>query len=363
MGIYYLVFGPAYLDVVVETAQPLLPSEPALLLDQSLAATGVTPRDDGLLVVLGPTGDVLRFSLPACHAAAAASYHLAEPVLARLRGAQAQPVRGDYAVARFLTQLGGMGAGYAAAFAGVLCAPVGTEDTRPDATAWQVLDWLAQQQIRTAPAYLPDCASDRSLVLLSARGDKLAIGVRQAMVRWRAGKDERALAETADALVFCGAPNVLLAEICSRCPAAPVMCAPALRNVCDTAPSLAELAPYIHYMTMNALEWAQLAQREELRRQVPVISITDGPRGSRIYCSEQEFAIPALPFHGAANTNRAGETYGSTFFKVLLATQPDFYRHRHVDAAVALRAGQIATAQATRQLAIAGFAFPPDDWM
>jgi len=221
----YLIFGPAYLDVVVETAQPLLSAEPALLLDQSLAALRVTPRDDGLLVVLGPTGDLLRFILPQRDTGAAASYHLAEPVLARLRGTQAPPVQGAFTVERFCTQLGGMGAGYAAAFAGVLRAPFGTVNELPDATAGQVLHWLAQQGIRVAPAFLPDCASDSSLVLLSARGDKLAIGVRQAMLRWRAGEEERALAATADALVFCGAPNALLAEVLSwRLPAA-VMCA------------------------------------------------------------------------------------------------------------------------------------------
>jgi len=217
----YLIFGPAYLDVVVETAQPLLSAEPALLLDQSLAALRVTPRDDGLLVVLGPTGDLLRFILPQRDTGAAASYHLAEPVLARLRGTQAPPVQGAFTVERFCTQLGGMGAGYAAAFAGVLRAPFGTVNELPDATAGQVLHWLAQQGIRVAPAFLPDCASDSSLVLLSARGDKLAIGVRQAMLRWRAGEEERALAATADALVFCGAPNALLAEVLSwRLPAA-----------------------------------------------------------------------------------------------------------------------------------------------
>ncbi len=358
----YLVFGPAYLDVVVETAQPLLPAEPALLLDQSLAALRVTPRDDGLLAVIGPTGDRLRFPLPTHAAHAAASYHLAEPILARLQGSEAPPVQGDYAVARFLTQLGGMGAGYAAAFAGVLRAPFGTADTLPDVTARQVLTWLAQQEMRVVPAFLPGCASDSSLVLLSARGDKLAIGVRQAMVRWRAGEDERALVAAADALVFCGAPNALLAEVLSWRPPIPVMCAPALRNVCDTATPLAALAPGLHYLTMNALEWAQLAQRDALRRQVPAISITDGPRGSRIYCAEDEIALAAPPFHGTANTNRAGETYGSTFFKVLLAAQPDFFQRGRVEAAIALRAGQIATAQAARQLAIAGFAFPPDDW-
>jgi len=95
---------------------------------------------------------------------------------------------------------------------------------------------------------------------------------------------------------------------------------------------------------------------------VPVISVTDGPRGSRIFCAEEEIVLTVPHFPGTANTNRAGETYGSTFFKALLATQPDFYLRGQVDAAVARRAGELGTAQATRQLAIAEFGFPPDDW-
>lgn len=359
----YLVFGPAYLDVVVETAVPLIPGDPALLVDQSLPALRMTPRGDDLLVVNGPTGDRLIFPLPADASSMAATYTLTEPVLARLLGAETQrTVAAEYPVARFVTQLGGMGAGYAKAFDGLLRAPFGAVNDVPDAVGQAVLGWLQEYGITVAPALLPGYASDSSLVLLSAQGDKLAIGVRAAMVRWQATDADRALVAEADALVFCGAPNALVGKVLSWRPAAPVMCAPALRNVMDTATPLSALAGGIHYLTLNALEWAHLADAEHVRAMVPVITVTDGPRGSRVLLRDEELTIPAESYVGPANTNRAGETYASTFFKVLLSEQPDFYQRGVVPTEIAMRAGLIATAQATRQLAIPGFAFPPDDW-
>jgi sugar/nucleoside kinase (ribokinase family) len=166
----------------------------------------------------------------------------------------------------------------------------------------------------------------------------------------------------ADALVFCGAPNSLMAEVFSWKPDIPTMCAPSMRNVCDTDYPLADLAPHIDYLTLNALEWQHLDGRERVLDEVPVITVTDGPRGSRVYFRGGEHAIPAEPRTGPVNTNRAGETYGSTFFNVLLHDDPDFHRRRSIDSDLALRAGRIATAQASRQLDITGFAFPPDDW-
>lgn len=354
----YLVFGPAYLDFVLEIEGALISAEPAApLLDQSVPAEEMVPRDDGTIVVLGPHGDHLTFPLPAAHRHLAATYELSEPVLARTCGmAPAPPVVGTYPVARVVAQLGGMGAGYAKAFDGTLRAPFGG-----DAVGQTVQRFLADEAITVVPALLPACPSDTSLVLLAPRGEKLAIGVRQAMVRWQASDADRALVSEADVLVFCGAPNALVAEVLSWGTNLPVMCAPALRNVCDTTLPLAAVAGGIHYLTLNALEWANLPDRDAVRRQVPVISLTDGPRGSRMLYRDGEVAIPAQPFSGPANTNRAGETYGATLLKVLMREHPDFMR-TGIDAGIAARVGHIATRQATRQLALTGFAFPPDDW-
>jgi hypothetical protein len=65
--------------------------------------------------------------------------------------------------------------------------------------------------------------------------------------------EDRALAAAADALIFCGMPNALMAEVLSWDLQLPVMCAPAMRNICDTTVPLADFAAHIHYLTLNVL--------------------------------------------------------------------------------------------------------------
>ncbi|MHB9130578.1 MAG: carbohydrate kinase family protein [Armatimonadota bacterium] len=349
-----LVFGPAYLDIIVEVDGPLVPGDPALFLDQSLPAVRFTPADDGVLRLIGPHGDRMTFPLPQEGRDAGGTCEVQEPVLARLLGpATPRRVVAEYSVIRFATQLGGMGAGYAKALNGTLRMPLGE-----DAVGHRVLAELAQYAISAAPRYLPTCPSDTSLVILATRGEKLAVGVREAMVRWLVAEEDRALVAKASALVFCGAPNALMAEVLSWQPDVPVMCAPALRNVCDQTVPFADLAGGIHYLTMNALEWENLAGREQIRAQVPVITVTDGPMGSRVLLGGEEITIPAIPYQGTADTNRAGETYGATFFSALLNDHPDFLR-QGISRKTAEQIGMKAACRATKQLAIKGFAFPP----
>jgi hypothetical protein len=339
------VYGPAYLDVVVETPLPLA----GVLLDQSVPAVSALPRDDGRLVVVGPTGDALTFPDAGD---AALTVTLAEPILARLHGVETpETVTGIYPVAAVRTQLGGMGAGYALALDGTLRCPLGD-----DAVGRAVQTQLADAGVALAPCRV-DCPSDSSLVILSARGDKLAIGVRRAMVEWTIVDDDTALLADADALVCCGAPNALVAALRAHRPGVPVLCAPAMRNVSDPDVPLASLDG-ISVLTLNALEWAHLADRDALRARVPVIAVTDGPRGSTLYVDGAAIAIPAEPRTTPANTNRAGETYGATLFSVLRRLCPDF----RVSRAAAAFAGRLAARQAARQLDITGFAFPPRNW-
>ena len=342
-----LIFGPAYLDVVLTLDRLLLAGGPTL--DQSLPAARLTPRDDGVLEVVGPTGDRLVFVLPPDQAEFAATCELCEPVLARTRPGRV--VTGEYGVSSAVRQLGGMGAGYAKALGGLLRMPVGD-----DAVGCEVLQLLAQHEIDAVPAVLPDCPSDTSLLLQSPQGDKLAIGVRRAMTRWQAIPEDHALAAQASALVFCGALNALMAAVLEQAPDIPVMCAPALRNVCDRDVPLASLATKIDYLTLNALEWAQLDGAAEMRRQVPVITVTEGAQGSRVLLGEREIHIPAVPFTGPADTNRAGETYAATFFRDLLAACPEFPRGMTADAAE--HAGRLAAMQAAKQLAMREFGIP-----
>ncbi len=349
-----LVFGPAYLDVVVEIDGPLVAGT---LLDQSLPAHDSTPRDDGRIVLAGDNGDHLVFTLSDDVAAYAADYTLAEPVLARV--GESVAVTGAFPVTHCVAQPGGMGAGYALALGGLLCAPFGEGEgeafATPDGVGLELMVSLILQGVPVFPRLISGCPSDTSLVIISSRGDKLAVGVRRTMTRWRPTAEDRTLVENVDALVFCGAPNAFVAEVLSWDFGVPVMCAPALRNVLDGEMPLADLAGGIDYLTLNALEWAHCAGQEILRAQVPFISVTDGPRGSRLLLSDRDIFIPAVRVDGPVNANRAGETYGATVFTLLLDAFPD-----PIPPARAEAVGRRASERAAEQLRMAGFGFPEE---
>jgi sugar/nucleoside kinase (ribokinase family) len=360
----YLIFGPAYLDITLFINGRLIPGDLQITVDQSLAASSMEHRTDGIVFLSGTSGDRLCLQLPSDRIDLSSTYHLAEPVLARLLGPDTERfVVGEYQVVNCGVQLGGMGAGYALAFDGKLRVPIGGSASGPDVSGRDVLSELQKVGIETIATVTSGCASDNTLLLLSDYGDKLAVGVREALLRWQPSEVDHKMVARAGALVFCGAPNRLIAEILSWKPEIPVMCAPAMRNVCDKDFPFVDLAENIDYLTLNSLEWQYMEGKDHILSSVPVVSVTDGPRGSRIYFGGGELAIPACQRTGPVNTNRAGETYGSTFFKVLLHYAPEFHNTHSVDVDIALRAGQIATTQADRQLDITGFAFPSDDWL
>ena len=209
---------------------------------------------------------------------------------------------------------------------------------------------------------LPGHQSDASLVILSPHAEKLAVGVRDAMRHWRCSNEDYALAAGARALIFCGAPNALAAEILLHGVSAAVMYAPAMRNIDDTAVPLAALAPHIHYLAMNALEWAHIGERPAILQAIPLVSVTDGARGSHVYLHGRRLDIPAEPHPAPRDTNRAGETYSATLFKAMLAVYPNFPAGE-IDVDVVRWAATVASRQASRQLDITTFDFPPDTWM
>jgi hypothetical protein len=347
-----LVYGPAYVDTVLQIDRPLVPGT-SLLLDQSIQAATRTPRDDGRIVLEGPTGDEVTLLLPAHARDAGATFALSEPILARAMGAGAPLVRAEFPVTSCVRQLGGMGAGYASALGGMLRMAIGN-----DAEGRAVRAECEAYDVPAVPSIVPGAATDTSMVIMSPRGDKLAVGVRDAMVRWEAGPmDEEA--GVADLLVFCGAPNALARDVLAAGTVEGiVMCAPAMRNVCDTDVPLASLAANVNYLAMNALEWEHLPGRGELWMRVPVVTVTDGPDGSHILQpGEEDIAMEAFPFDGDPNTNRAGETYAAAFVSMLRREAPGF-PHGRVERGTLRMCGYHAAAMAMLQLRIADFGFP-----
>ncbi|HEX2949401.1 MAG TPA: PfkB family carbohydrate kinase [Armatimonadota bacterium] len=355
---HIVVFGPAYLDRVLESAQPLQPIADAPSLDQSLIAARIEPLRESLVCLSGPSGDSLVFHLPEENVCPGMRVVLNEPVLARIYAGQTPPcVTGQYTMRTARLQLGGMGAGYAKACHGRLCAPFGDDETGN-----YIQKMLKDEQVQVSPIILPGHASDTSLIILGPRGEKLAVGVRDALLHWTANDEEYALAENARALIFCGAPNTLAANIITRGVSATVMFAPNMRNIDEVEVPLTALAPSIHYLAMNALEWAHLRDQQTLLQTIPLISITNGAHGSHLYICGRRHDIPAHPHPAPRDTNRAGETYGATLFKAILTLFPTFPQGQFDDDALCY-AAMLASREASRQLDITSFDFPPDTWM
>jgi len=100
--------------------------------------------------------------------------------------------------------------------------------------------------------------------------------------------------------------------------------APAARNMLDRESPLSGFAASIDLMSCNRQEWESLPDREAVAKAVPVVAITDGPRGSAVRFREpggrpSAVQIPAFPrSHPPRDTNRAGEAYAASLLATLM---------------------------------------------
>ncbi len=124
--------------------------------------------------------------------------------------------------------------------------------------------------------------------------------------------------------VVASLPNGLSAPLL-RVPGAGVrLFAPAMRNVLDREFPLSRFAASIDVLCCNRVEWETLEDREEVRWQVSILVVTDGPRGSTVHYTKPDgdpgrVEVQAFPRHAPPrDTNRAGEAYGATFIASML---------------------------------------------
>jgi len=338
-----LVYGPAYLDLVVTIDRAFCTSQ---RVDKSIKVNAVTPNTAGAIRLRGENGDDLHFPLPVEFHEYAADCYLCETVLNN-----DELISDSYRVISVKCQLGGMGAGYALALHGLLRHPLGT-DTRGEF----VRDALQRNGV-TALAEISPGTSDLSLVILGAE-DKLTMGLRPRMTAWRATAEDIAHVSAASALCICGAPNALTAILLPHARNIPTMLAPSRRNIDDQVTPLADFAGAFSYLSLNRLEWEELPERQRWQRNTQVITITDGPHGCRVLLpTGDEFSLPALPHNGPADTNRCGETFAAAFFRTLLRESPTFHQHG-VPPSLAMIAAEYALAQAAKQLDIFEFGMP-----
>ncbi|QEH36784.1 pfkB family carbohydrate kinase [Aquisphaera giovannonii] len=311
------VFGPAYLDRVIEVDGPLgrAPGDPPL--DQSVEGSLGFAGGDSLVLVDG-AGDALEIVPPdgwpgplgRIDVGMDRGFGGGEGALARLRGVAVRDT------------LGGMGAGFAAALRGRLVHALGAGD---DPTSRAVQAMLAAEGIDGRPIRIAGRPADWTLLVSSGvHGDKLAIGFRGCHSALRASDLAEPLSEPCDLRVVAGLSNRLAAAALEAPGARLRLFAPGMRNMTDRSHPVATFARSVDVLCCNRGEWEALHDRDDVAWKVSILVVTDGPRGAtaRFTTPDGEPGRLTLPtLHRGRpprDTNHAGEALGATVAATLL---------------------------------------------
>lgn len=346
-----LVFGPAYLDRVLKVDRPLIDPAVGGVIDRSAPGRWEEVGGRADLLIVGLDEGDIRVELPPDWPGPVGVIRAGD----RHRGRAPREARG----VAWHDDLGGMGSGFAKAFGGTLHLPLG-DDTDPINP--RVIRLLDDAGIDCRPARIPGRLGEWTLLLTSGEfGDKLPIGFRDP---GQIDQTDPAPEEPCDLLVAASMTNRRAAAALAHPSARVRLFAPAMRNMTDADPSVSAFARDIDILCCNRTEWEALADREEVAWRVPVLAITDGPRGAEIRYTTPtgeagRLEIPAFPrSHPPKDTNRAGEAFASTLVTSLLdsewspdSTPDDLIR----------RAAERASAAAALVLDRAEFGFPADE--
>ncbi len=388
-----LVVGPAYLDHVFRVDRPLVP--PGLLppgwrrryvLDRSVGELGRDPEPADILVVRSTAGDEIRISgsghasLPftgtvlvegpwvgAGPRVGPEDPRMAAVVAEHTKG-PAFVVRNSVALVEYRRLLGGMGAGFAAALKAKLIAPLGSPDgAAADQVGESILGMLAEAGVSVMPQLLAGYASDTTLLLTSGRfGDKFPVGRRQVGRGFHVDESVASALGQAEIVVLAAVENDFARAVLDHLEDAFVVFAATFRHVMEKEPKLVSLAERIDYVCCNEQEWELLDGREELRRKVPLVTVTRGKRGAVAFFKDTagEQHVMRFPAFGAGmppvDTNRAGEAFAAAFLNCILAeVGVPGLRRRGYDPDLIAQAGKEAAVAAFLQVQTAAFRFAP----
>lgn len=352
-----IVYGPAYLDVVIRVGGPLAnQGEPSI--DQGGTAiyhsdTQLTKAD--ALFILDKHGNSIKIEgvtdqgLTGIYRMLSPDFQFADRVV--------------YAT-QIVEDLGGMGAGFAKLFEGNLisCLPVRKCHIRE-----KIEKKLNQYGVVYQPILINHKNADWTLLISSGRfGDKLPIGLRGCHDQFSENQLPNDL-PSADLVIVASLKNEIMLEILRRNCNSIRLLAPALRNcqAVQGAISLSALATHVEMLTLNEVEWQSMGEND---RQIwqdshAILCITRGPAGAEIswqgldgrreYHHEPAFARAIDP----VDTNRAGEAFGGTLMKYLI--KQNWFNTEKVDAKQKiLYASQLAAVAAGLTIQMPEFAFP-----
>jgi hypothetical protein len=349
-----LVFGPAYLDRVLNVDRPLIDRELGPPLDQSVEGVWKFGNNSQLQLT-DPAGYTIDVELPGDWPGPTGEIRLGSLIRPGILGRR--PVRG----LMWHDDLGGMGAGYAAALGGQLCSALGSDS---DPTSQEISSRLAALGIAHDPVRVFDHCADWTLLITSGEfGDKLPVGFRGCHAALELDSLDSKAARPCDLRVVASLPNRLAARVLAPPGAGIRFFAPAMRNVADRSFPLANFAGSIDVLSCNRREWECLEDREEVAWQVSILVLTDGPAGSSIrYTTTQgepgRLNVPAFPRQRPPrDTNRAGEAYAATLLSTLLDQGWDA-GSGVIDDALIRSAALRSAAAAALVLDRVGFGFP-----
>ncbi len=310
-----VVFGPAYLDRVLRVDRPLI--DPALgpPLDQSVEGVcefGINSTLD----LVDPSGYTVAIELPAGWPGPTGVIRCERAIRKGLSG------RWFVQGLSWHDDLGGMGAGYAAALNGRLYSALGPET---DLTSRTICRKLVEHGLTHLPIRVNSTPADWTLLVTSGPcGDKLPIGFRGCHARLTWQSVGPFASESCDLRVVASLPNRLAASLLRGPGARTRFFAPAMRNMVDTDCHVLSFASTIDLLSCNHSEWEALDSSEEIARLVSILVVTHGTAGSRVWFTSpsnesRRLDIPVFPRdHPPRDTNRAGEAFASTFLGTLL---------------------------------------------
>ncbi len=309
------VFGPAYLDRVLRVDRPLI--DPALgpPIDQSVDGTWKF-GSSRTITVADPGGYALEIDVPAGWPGPTGDITLARLIRAGIHG------RRSLSGLAWHDDLGGMGAGFAAALGGALQCALGPE---ADPMSQSISRLLAQARIAYRAIRVGDHPADWTLLITSGSfGDKLPIGFRGCHAALAADDFNSQADHPCELRVVASLPNRVAASVLRSSGAGVRFFAPAMRNMLDRDCPISSFAASMDVLSCNRREWEMLDDREQVAWQVSILAVTDGPAGSSVRFTTPQgeagrLTVPAFPRdRPPRDTNRAGEAYAATLVATLL---------------------------------------------
>lgn len=308
------VFGPAYLDRVVRVDGPILDASQGPPLDLGVDGEWASRGGAGLELV-DPEGFTIAIAVPADWPGPRGVVRLSRSPRTGAQG------RRNLIALSWRDDLGGMGAGFAAALGGRLTSALGPET---DPVSQTVAGLLERHRVVHQPLRVLDHAADWTLLITSGPfGDKFPVGFRGC----HAALDAHLLASFAgpcDLRIVAGLSNEQSAPLLTAAGARVRLFAPTIRNMLDRAKPVLEMAASIDVLCCNQAEWDALEDREEIAWRVSILAVTAGARGARVQFtlpdgSSAVLEAPALERdHPPRDTNRAGEAFAAVLIQTLL---------------------------------------------